>query len=278
MYSLGMLEAVFETWYIEINPIKFEGRQKGCVFFSRRRAKEQEERPEAFVSAIIVAAGQSRRMGGDTSKQFILIDGVPVIVRTLKAFEIAERIREVVIAARQEDIPQMYALIQDYEITKVKQIITGGETRQESVFRAIAQVDENADFLAIHDGARPLIRPQEIDLAVSAAVEHGAAALGVPVKDTVKQVDADGKIVDTPERSTLWAVQTPQVFSRALYLRAAEQAGEAAAQLTDDCQLIERTGAPVYLVRGAYANLKITTPEDVFAAEGILRATEDFYG
>lgn len=247
-------------------------------FFSRRRAKEQEERPEAFVSAIIVAAGQSRRMGGDTSKQFILIDGVPVIVRTLKAFEIAERIREVVIAARQEDIPQMYALIQDYEITKVKQIITGGETRQESVFRAIAQVDENADFLAIHDGARPLIRPQEIDLAVSAAVEHGAAALGIPVKDTVKQVDADGKIVDTPERSTLWAVQTPQVFSRALYLRAAEQAGEAAAQLTDDCQLIERTGAPVYLVRGAYANLKITTPEDVFAAEGILRATEDFYG
>lgn len=247
-------------------------------FFSRRRAKEQEERPEAFVSAIIVAAGQSRRMGGDTSKQFILIDGVPVIVRTLKAFEIAERIREVVIAARQEDIPQMYVLIQDYEITKVKQIITGGETRQESVFRAIAQVDENADFLAIHDGARPLIRPQEIDLAVSAAVEHGAAALGVPVKDTVKQVDADGKIVDTPERSTLWAVQTPQVFSRALYLRAAEQAGEAAAQLTDDCQLIERTGAPVYLVRGAYANLKITTPEDVFAAEGILRATEDFYG
>ena len=247
-------------------------------FFSRRRAKEQEERPEAFVSAIIVAAGQSRRMGGDTSKQFILIDGVPVIVRTLKAFEIAERIREVVIAARQEDIPQMYALIQDYEITKVKQIITGGETRQESVFRAIAQVDENADFLAIHDGARPLIRPQEIDLAVSAAVEHGAAALGVPVKDTVKQVDADGKIVDTPERSTLWAAQTPQVFSRALYLRAAEQAGEAAAQLTDDCQLIERTGAPVYLVRGAYANLKITTPEDVFAAEGILRATEDFYG
>lgn len=247
-------------------------------FFSRRRAKEQEERPEAFVSAIIVAAGQSRRMGGDTSKQFILIDGVPVIVRTLKAFEIAERIREVVIAARQEDIPQMYALIQDYEITKVKQIITGGETRQESVFRAIAQVDENADFLAIHDGTRPLIRPQEIDLAVSAAVEHGAAALGVPVKDTVKQVDADGKIVDTPERSTLWAVQTPQVFSRALYLRAAEQAGEAAAQLTDDCQLIERTGAPVYLVRGAYANLKITTPEDVFAAEGILRATEDFYG
>ena len=245
-------------------------------FFSRRRAKEQEERPEAFVSAIIVAAGQSRRMGGDTSKQFILIDGVPVIVRTLKAFEIAERIREVVIAARQEDIPQMYALIQDYEITKVKQIITGGETRQESVFRAIAQVDENADFLAIHDGARPLIRPQEIDLAVSAAVEHGAAALGVPVKDTVKQVDADGKIVDTPERSTLWAVQTPQVFSRALYLRAAEQAG--GAQLTDDCQLIERTGAPVYLVRGAYANLKITTPEDVFAAEGILRATEDFYG
>ena len=239
-------------------------------FFSRRRAKEQEERPEAFVSAIIVAAGQSRRMGGDTSKQFILIDGVPVIVRTLKAFEIAERIREVVIAARQEDIPQMYALIQDYEITKVKQIITGGETRQESVFHAIAQVDEQADFLAIHDGARPLIRPQEIDLAVSAAMEHGAAALGVPVKDTVKRVDADGKIVDTPDRSMLWAVQTPQVFSRALYLRAAEQAGEDAAQLTDDCQLIEAINCKVYMTEGDYTNIKITTPEDIAIAEILL--------
>ena len=108
-------------------------------------------------------------------------------------------------------------------------------------------------------------------------MERGSAALGVPVKDTVKRVDADGKIVDTPDRSTLWAVQTPQVFSRALYLRAVEQAGEDAAQLTDDCQLIEQTGTPVYLVRGAYSNLKITTPEDVFSAEGILRAAEDFY-
>lgn len=246
-------------------------------FFSRRRIPE-EERPSAFVSAIIVAAGQSRRMGGETSKQFLLIDGVPVIVRTLKAFELADSICEVVIAARQEDLPQMYALIQDYEITKVKQIVTGGETRQESVFRAIGQADAQADFFAIHDGARPLIRPQEIDLVVGAAVEHGAAALGIPVKDTVKRIDEDGKILETPERSTLWAVQTPQVFSRALYLRAADQAGEEAAHLTDDCQLVERLGEPVFLVRGAYSNLKITTPEDVFSAEGILKASEDFYG
>lgn len=245
-------------------------------FFSRQRMPE-EAPPPAFVSAIIVAAGQSTRMGGDTSKQFILIDGVPVIVRTLKAFEIAESIREVVIAAREEDIPQMYALVQDYEITKVKQIVTGGETRQESVFHAIAQTDEQADFLAIHDGARPLVRPQEIDQVVEAAVEHGAAALGVPVKDTIKRIDGNGKILETPERSALWAVQTPQVFSRTLYLRAVEQAGETAANLTDDCQLIERTGDPVYLVQGAYSNLKITTPEDVYAAEGILKSTEDFY-
>lgn len=248
-------------------------------FFSRWRAKEPAaEQREAFVSAIIVAAGRSTRMGGDMSKQFILLDGVPVIVRTLKAFELADGVREVVIAARQEDIPQMYALIQEYEITKVKQIVTGGETRQESVFRAIAQADNQADFLAIHDGARPLIRPQEIDQAVEAAVKHGAAALGVPVKDTVKRVDADGRILETPERTALWSVQTPQVFARALYLRAVEQAGAEAAALTDDCQLVERLGEPVFLARGAYSNLKITTPEDVFAAEGILRASEDFYG
>lgn len=246
-------------------------------FFSRKKALEPELEP-AFVSAIIVAAGQSTRMGGEGSKQFILLDGVPVIVRTLKAFELADEIREVVIAARQEDIPQMYELIQDYEITKVKQIVTGGATRQESVFRAIAHADGRADFLAIHDGARPLIRPQEIDQAVGAAIEHGAAALGVPVKDTVKRIDAHGQILETPERSALWSVQTPQIFARALYLRAVEQAGAEAAALTDDCQLIERLGEPVFLVRGAYSNLKITTPEDVFAAEGILRASEDFYG
>lgn len=243
-------------------------------FLSRKKALEPEA---AFVSAVIVAAGRSTRMGGDTSKQFIFIDGVPVIIRTLKAFELAGGIREILIAARQEDIPQMYALIQEYEITKVKQIVTGGETRQESVFRAIAHADERSDFLAIHDGARPLIRPQEIEQVVEAAAEHGAAALGVAVKDTVKRVDADGRILETPERSALWAVQTPQVFSRALYLRAAEQAGSEAANLTDDCQLIERTGEPVYLVRGAYSNLKITTPEDVLAAEGILKASADFY-
>ncbi len=245
-------------------------------FFSRQRMPE-EVPPPAFVSAIIVAAGQSTRMGGEISKQFLLIDGVPVIVRTLKAFELAGSVHEIVIAAREEDIPQMYALVQDYEITKVKQIVTGGETRQESVFHAIAQTDEQADFLAIHDGARPLVRPQEIDQVVEAAVEHGAAALGVPVKDTIKRIDENGKILETPERSALWAVQTPQVFSRTLYLRAVEQAGETAANLTDDCQLIERTGDPVYLVQGAYSNLKITTPEDVYAAEGILKSTEDFY-
>lgn len=246
--------------------------------FSRRRAREAEAQPrEAFVSAVIVAAGRSTRMGGEISKQLLLLDGVPVIVRTLKAFELAGSVQEVVIAARQEDIPQMYALIQEYEITKVKQIVTGGETRQESVFRAIAYVDERADFLAIHDGARPLVRPREIDQVVAAAVEHGAAALGVPVKDTVKRIDENGRILETPERSALWAVQTPQVFARALYLRAAELAGKEAANLTDDCQLIERAGEPVYLVRGAYSNLKITTPEDVFSAEGILKAAEDFY-
>lgn len=245
-------------------------------FLSRKKALEPEREP-AFVSAIIVAAGRSTRMGGDTGKQFIFIDGVPVIVRTLKGFELAGGIREIVIAARQEDIPQMYALIQEYEITKVTQIVTGGETRQESVFRAIAHADERADFLAIHDGARPLIRPQEIEQVVEAAVEHGAAALGVPVKDTIKRIDENGRILETPERSALWAVQTPQVFSRALYLRAAEQAGSEAANLTDDCQLIEQTGEPVFLVRGAYSNLKITTPEDVLAAEGILKASADFY-
>ena len=239
-------------------------------FFSRRRAKEQEERPEAFVSAIIVAAGQSRRMGGDTSKQFILIDGVPVIVRTLKAFEIAERIREVVIAARQEDIPQMYALIQDYEITKVKQIITGGETRQESVFRAIAQVDENADFLAIHDGARPLVTKELLEDCLAALAQADGAAVAVASPDTVKLADADGYVERSTDRSRTYLIQTPQAFYREELLKLHRALTEREG-ITDDCMLLERAGHRVKLVPGRRENIKITTPADRELAEFYLK-------
>ena len=139
------------------------------------------------------------------------------------------------------------------------------------VAAGVAAARPNAAYYAIHDGARPLVRPSTVDAVIAAAVEGGAAAAAVPVKDTIKEADENGFIAGTLDRSRLWNVQTPQVFSAALYRRAMEQVGIGEENLTDDCQLVERLGHPVRLCRADYANIKITTPEDVAFAEAILR-------
>lgn len=226
----------------------------------------EEVRP--FVTAILVAAGNSTRMGG-VNKQFLLIDGAPVLSRTVRAFADSPWIDEIIIAAREQDIADIYAMVRDYDLPKVTEIVKGGATRQESVFSAIRHCAQNAAYIAIHDGARPLVTSQVIGGTVEAALAHGAAATGVRVKDTIKVVDVQQRIVDTLNRSTLWAVQTPQVFHKESYLRAAK-AVQGSEDFTDDCKLFEAAGLPVYMVEGSYENIKITTREDVILAESIL--------
>lgn len=220
--------------------------------------------------AVIAAAGLSSRMGGGISKQFLPLLGVPAIVRTLTAFDRAETIRDVVVVCRAGDLERMKACVERYGIRKVTDWVAGGETRQQSVFAGIAALPADAGYIAVHDGARPLTSPEEIDACVREAFRTGAAALGFPLKDTVKRVDASGLVLSTPERQGLWAVQTPQVFERGLYLRALRHAEEDGGDYTDDCQLIERIGARVYLCRGSYENIKLTTAEDIAVAEAIL--------
>lgn len=226
-----------------------------------------------FVSAVIVSAGNSSRMGG-INKQFLEIDNIPVIAHTIKSFDASDLIDEIVVVTRECDIENIKNLISQYSFKKVSSVVKGGETRQLSVYNGVFNTSENADLVAIHDGARPLVTEKVIGDTLRKALEFGAAATGVKVKDTVKQVNDNGDIVATPDRAYLRFIQTPQIFSKALYLDAVNTV-ENSKDFTDDCMLIEAYGKTVKFVDGDYENIKITTPEDVELALNYLNKRRD---
>lgn len=211
-------------------------------------------------SAIVLAAGESRRMNGE-NKQFLLIDGIPVLIRALLAFEECAEITEIVVAAREADHEAIRALCGVYRVTKLRTVVSGGATRAESASRAFGEISENAELVAVHDGARPFVTSGLIAAVLEAARETGAAIPAVPVKDTIKRTE-NGEIVETPDRSALFAAQTPQVFSVGLYRRMLAL-GDGNEGVTDDSMLAERLGVRVRLVEGDPTNRKITTPEDM---------------
>ncbi len=224
-----------------------------------------------FVSAIIVAAGGSVRMGIADSKQFIPLLGRPAIEYTLRAFEKCHLIKEIVVVCREQDKERIRLIADENGFSKVSSLVEGGASRAESVRNGIKAASSKAKYFAIHDGARPLNTVEEIERVIEAAFETGAATLGVPVKDTIKIVDGYNKIDSTPLRSQLRAVHTPQVFERELYQFALENAGDNMINFTDDCSLIEHMGGEVEVVKGSEENIKLTTPIDVVIAESILR-------
>ncbi len=221
-----------------------------------------------FTSAIIVAAGESTRMGYKLSKQLIPLNGHPAIEYTLKAFQRCPLIDEIIVVARPVDIENIAHVA--FNFHKVSVVTAGGSTRMASVRKGIHAADKRVTHYAIHDGARILITPEEIERVLIDAFRDGAATLGTPVTDTVKMVDENGCIITTPDRSTLWAVQTPQVFERDLYKRAMGNAIVSNLDVTDDCSMIEAIGEKVHVIRGEYSNMKLTTPVDITIAEAIL--------
>jgi 2-C-methyl-D-erythritol 4-phosphate cytidylyltransferase len=223
----------------------------------------------SFVSAVIVAAGSSTRMGLEKSKQFIDLCGRTVIERTLSAFETAAIIDSVVVVCRDSDKAEMSSLIEQNGFAKVRALVPGGSTRDESVKNGVLACDGRTTHLAIHDGARPLIQSADIENVVKAAFESGAAALGTLVTDTIKLVDGDNIIVSTPKRADLRAVQTPQVFEKSLYLRALEHGDSEG--ITDDCQLVESIGGRVKIIISQGQNIKLTTREDIKTAQMIIK-------
>lgn len=228
-----------------------------------------------FVSAILVAAGSSTRMGGGISKQLLPIQGKPALFYTIKAFEETKAVREIVLVCRRQEADAFTEIVKRSGFQKVKAFAPGGATRQESVLSGIAAASPEAAYFAIHDGARCMVTPQLIEQVVQDAVEHQAATAAVPVKDTIKVSDSEGFVWGTPRRSVLWAVQTPQIFERSLYLQAVEKARKKGADYTDDCQLVEQLGARVHLCMGSYENNKLTTSEDLAFAEQILKNREE---
>ena len=224
--------------------------------------------PEQNVSAIIVCAGNSTRMGG-VNKILMPLGERLVIGVTMLAFEQVEEVSEIVIVAREADIPAIQAEAQAAGITKLSACTTGGATRQESVINGIRQIGKSSNLVAIHDGARPLVKPEHIRRVIKDASVFGGATLGVPVKDTIKTVDG-GLIIDTPPRKSLYITQTPQIFKRDLFFEGIDFALEHGLDFTDDCQLVEAIGGKVYMTTGDYTNIKITTPEDIRLAETLL--------
>ena len=224
---------------------------------------------EHYTTAIIVAAGDSTRMGYKLSKQLIPLCGRPAIEYTLRAFQNCDMIDEIDIVTRPQDINDVAQIA--FQFKKVMGIISGGADRAESVRKGIRNTSKRTTHYVIHDGARVMITPDEICRVLNVAFETGAATLGTPVIDTIKVAGENGDILSTPDRSTLWAVQTPQVFVRDLYLRAIDYAVEHDLSVTDDCSLVEALGVPVRIVRGEYTNIKLTTPSDVVIAEALLK-------
>lgn len=227
---------------------------------------------KTYTAALILAAGSSSRMGGKTSKQFLPVGGTPVLARSLLAYQKCPLIREIVVAARPEDANEVKKLVEKYEISKFKKLVSGGATRAESAKNALNAVSVDVKYVAVADGARCLTTPLEIARVCACAYRNKAASAGRRVVDTVKRTGALGNVKETVDRENLWTVQTPQVFHLALYAAATARAEADGLKPTDDNAMIEHLGYGVHLVECSRENIKITTPADIRLAEAILAA------
>jgi 2-C-methyl-D-erythritol 4-phosphate cytidylyltransferase len=230
----------------------------------------KEKNKPCTVAAIIAAAGQSSRMNNE-NKQFADILGRPVLAYSLEAFENSPSVDEIYVVSRENDILFVSDIIKSFNITKAVSIVPGGQTRSQSVKKGLEAAGD-CSLIAIHDGARPCILPEHIELTIAAAAQCGAAALGCPVTDTLKKVNDDLTIAGTIERNGLWQIQTPQVFKSEIIRKAYEQALHDA---TDDCALVESMGVKVRMVRGTASNIKITHKDDICTARGIIAYREE---
>ena len=229
-----------------------------------------------YVTAIILAAGRSQRLGSALSKSLIPINGRSVIMYCLRAFSIHPLINDLIVVVNDDNSRPIAAQIKKYHIRKVKALVRGGVRRQDSVKHGLRALADTTDLVLIHDAARPFIDKDMIATVIKEAYSSGAAITGVPVKATIKIVDSRKSIVrskfvvkKTLDRSKLWEIQTPQAFRKDLIARA--YASQGALEVTDDAMLVEKLGAKVAVVMGSYNNIKITTPEDLVIAEAILK-------
>lgn len=224
-------------------------------------------------TAIVLAAGQGKRMHTKVQKQFLEIGGRPVLFYSLMCFQNSPFIENIILVTGEKDISYCRnEIVEKYNLTKVTRIIAGGKERYDSVYQGLLAC-ENSDYVLIHDGARPFITGEIIERGLADARKTGASAVGMPVKDTIKIADAAGFIAETPERSRVWMIQTPQIFRYELIRKAHESIRtKDMSAVTDDAMVVEQeTGVRICLTEGSYQNIKITTPEDLAVAELFLK-------
>ena len=239
------------------------------------RAIAGKPNPKNFTSVVVCAAGSSTRMEalmGEPRKQFIELDGMPVVARTLQAFEAADTVHEIIVVAREDEISLYDDFAEKYGLTKLTKVIKGGSTRQESARLGSDEVDARCKFVAIADAARCLITPDEIQKVCHAAYQWNAASAGIKATDTIKVCDSSAFIDSTPDRDYVWMAQTPQVFALNLYRAAAYVARDEGFTATDDNQMLENIHVPVKMVACSRENIKITDPTDLIFATAILEA------
>lgn len=228
-----------------------------------------------YIVAIIVAAGQGKRMKTNLNKQYLLLKGKPILAHTINIFESCIFIDEIiVVVGENEKAKCLDNIIKPYGFKKVRKIIIGGKTRQQSMYNGLKEVSNYADMVITHDGARPLIQQSILQESIKQTIIHKATIIGVPVKNTIKTIDSKGFVKNTLSRNLLWAVQTPQSFSYSLLLNAHKKAFEEGFVGTDDATLVERIGHPIKMIKGNGDNIKITTPEDLLIAECIIDRRE----
>ena len=228
-------------------------------------------------TAIVLAAGRGRRMGTKTAKQYLELQGKPVLAYALEVFEQSSVIDDILLITGEDHIDYCKKEIcEKYGIKKVSAVVPGGKERYESVWKALCILKERgqAGYVMIHDGARPFLTEDILERVYRQVQTYKACVVGMPVKDTIKLIDKAGQITESPDRSFVWQAQTPQAFAMPLIIEAFEkQMKEDCSHITDDAMVVERQmGVPVYMVEGSYRNIKITTPEDLMIAQALLRA------
>lgn len=228
-------------------------------------------------TAIVLAAGRGRRMGTKTAKQYLELQGKPVLAYALEVFEQSSVIDDILLITGEDHIDYCKKEIcEKYGIKKVSAVAPGGKERYESVWKALCILKERGQsgYVMIHDGARPFLTEDILERVYRQVQTYKACVVGMPVKDTIKLIDKAGQITESPDRSFVWQAQTPQAFAIPLIIEAFEkQMEEDCSHITDDAMVVERQmGVPVYMVEGSYRNIKITTPEDLMIAQALLRA------
>ena len=227
-------------------------------------------------TAIVLAAGQGKRMKSKIQKQFLLLKGKPVLFYSISCFEKSSEIDDIIIVTGAESVEYVKReIVEPFGFQKVKAVVTGGKERYDSVYEGL-KACQNCDYVFIHDGARPFVTEEMIERGKKAVIAGGACVLGVPSKDTVKITDEEGFVESTPKRARVWNIQTPQIFSYDLIKKAHESIRKKdMTAITDDAMVVEQeSGVQVRLVEGSYQNIKITTPEDLDVAEVFLKKIE----